>query len=146
MNEKSPDFTVEIQAACPAKPPRRKLYRSSLGVFYTVVHILGQLTALGLSGWALYCYIENENDEHYVLGHLRWLTGLPENGILPQSEEQSNFIFAAMACFALASFLQLTVVWRAYSSPRFLAKNPSLSVKILKRAVLLITLTVTLLF
>lgn len=141
MEENSPDFKVEISTSSPTasttkeaikpsktKRPLRKVHRSNLGIFYTLVHILGQLAALVIGGWALYCYLENEGDEHYILGNLRWLTGLPENSVLAQEEEQMNFVIAALVCFAFGSLLQFFVVFSVIMSPRFLAKNPSLSV------------------
>lgn len=145
MEENSPDFKVEISTFSPAasttkeavkpskaKRPLRKVHRSNLGVFYTLLHILGQLAALVVGGWALYCYLENEGEEHYILGHLRWLTGLPENSVLAQEEEQRNFVIAALVCFVFGSFLQFFLVFLVITSPRFLAKNPSLSVHFIR--------------
>lgn len=130
MNEKSPNFKVEIPALAVVKPVRkgRKALKSSLGAYYTSFHILGQLVSLVMGGLTLYYYIENDNNEHYAITNLRMLIGTPENGYLPQADEQQYFIISALACFTLSSLLQLSVVWRAYFSPIFLAKNPSLSV------------------
>lgn len=130
MSEKSPNFKIEIPSSVVPEPVRkgRKAHRSSLGALYAALQIFGQLASLVICGLAFYYFIENDDSEHTALTKLRMIIGIPYNAYLSQTDEEQYFIIAALSCFALSSFLQLTVFWRAYFSPRFLAKNPSLSV------------------
>lgn len=121
-----------IPVAGPAPAKRRKLLRSSFGVFYTMLHILGLLTSMGIGGLVIYYYSENEGVEHYAVSWARTLMGLPEMGDLPQADELQIYVYAALSCFILGGLFQLSVVWRAYFSPSFLARNPSLSVNLKK--------------
>lgn len=112
----------------PVVVKRRKAQKSAFGAFYATIHILGLLTSMGIGGLVIYYYIVNESVEHYAVAWARLLMGLPELGELPQADEVQNYVLGALACFFLGSFFQLTVVWQAYFTPRFLAKKPPLSV------------------
>lgn len=125
--EKSSEKSIEISVNL-VPVLKRKALRSKIGVTYARINIFGLLISLGIGSVAIFNYIINFDKENYLVSLLRGFLGIPDLYDLPQTDEAQVIILSALACFMMGTFMQLSVHWRAYFIPRYIAKNPPLSV------------------